>query len=122
MNKNLYFKVCSITIGSFLIIWSAAFTVFLMRERNQNQSDIPEYVAESTQNGVQNARMEHYLARTTGGSVVIYEVYANGYEKAISVPNIALSQLTEHDRASFDKGIILKTKEEMASLVEDFTS
>lgn len=122
MNKNLYFKVCSIAIGSFLIIWSAAFTVFLMRQYNRQQSEIPEYSAESTQNSVSSANIKHYMAQIKGGSVVIYEIYDNGYEKIISVPDIPLSQLTDQDRESFEKGIILKDKEEMASLIEDFTS
>lgn len=122
MNKSLYFKICSIAVGSFLIIWSATFTVFLLKDRNQRQSDIPEYTAESAQSIVQSAKVEHYIAKAQDGKVAIYEVYTNGYEKLISMPDITLSQIPEQDKASFEEGIVLTGREELASLIEDFSS
>ncbi len=122
MNKSLYFKICSIAVGSFLIIWSSAFTVFLLKDRNRRQSDIPEYAAENAQKTVQSAQVDHYLARSEDGRVAVYEVYTNGFEKLISLPDINLSYLPRQDRESFEEGIILNGREELASLMEDFTS
>lgn len=122
MNKSLYFKICSITIGSFLVIWTAAFSLFLMKERSESRNEIPEYTAEKVQNTIQSARLDHYIARAEGNGVAVYEVYTNGYEKLISMPEINLSQLTEYDRTSFEEGIVLNSKGELASLMEDFTS
>ena len=122
MNKNLYFKICSITIGCFLCIWSACMTYFLASERKKDESDIPQYTAESAQNIIKSATLSHYIARVQDGKAAIYEVYTNGYEKLILVPDIDIMRLTETDRESFEKGIILKDKSQLASLIEDFTS
>lgn len=122
MNKSLYFKICSIAVGSFLIIWSAAFTVFLLKDRNEQKPDIPEHAAESVQSTVQSAKLKHYIAKADGEKVAIYEVYTNGFEKLISMPDINLAQVPEQDRISFEQGIILADKSALASLIEDFTS
>ncbi|MBQ6999326.1 MAG: hypothetical protein IJN62_06035 [Clostridia bacterium] len=122
MNKSLYFKICSIAVGSFLIIWSAAFTLFMIKDRNEAKSDIPQHVAENVQKTVQSAKLKHYLAKADGNKVAIYEVYTNGFEKLIGMPDINLSQIPEQDRVSFKQGIILADKSALASLIEDFTS
>ncbi len=101
-------------------MWLAAFGIFMLADKRKN--DIPEHRAESTQNTVQSAKFTHYTARLSGKTVVIYEVYENGYEKAVSLPDISADSLTPQDRQSFEKGIILSSKEELASLIEDFTS
>lgn len=121
MNKNLYFKICSFVIGGFLILWSAGFTLFLVRERNVQKPDMQkeEKTVEST---VQSAALSHYTAQASENKVIIYEVYNNGYKKIFSVPDIDFRELTQQDRESFEKGIILKSKSDVASLIEDFTS
>ncbi len=122
MNKRLYFKICSIAVGSFLILWSAAFTIFMLKDRNEAESDIPQHVAENVQKTVQSATLKHYLARADGNKVAVYEVYTNGFEKLISMPDINLALIPEQDRQSFESGIILADKSALASLIEDFTS
>ncbi len=122
MNKSLYFKICSAAIGSFLIIWLTAFTIFLVRDKAQSKTDIPQYTAENVQKTVQSASVKYYVAKSDGNKVAIYEVYTNGFEKLISMPDINLSQLPEQDKQSFKNGIILADKIALASLIEDFTS
>lgn len=125
MNKPLYFKICTIAIGSFLVIWSAVFTVFLLKERSIARTKTQQQQAQSVQNNtssVKSAEIDHYIARTTDGKVAVYEVYTNGFTKLISIPDIPLKQLSDTDRSIFDKGIILKSRAELASLIEDFTS
>lgn len=122
MNKKLFFKICSVSIGGFLIAWSVAFTFFLMRSyvSEKNQNDM--YETKNNQNVVESAKIAHYVAKEENGKVAVYEIYSNGYEKLIGVPNIDMTQLSPNDKSDFSKGIILKTKEELASLMEDFTS
>ncbi len=125
MNKPLYFKICTIAIGSFLIIWSAVFTVFLLKEHSTDRIKAQQQQAQSVQNNtssIKNAEVDHYIARTTDGKVNVYEVYTNGFTKLISVPDIPLKQLSDEDKSIFDKGVILKSRAELASLIEDFTS
>ena len=121
MNKNLYFKICSFIIGGFLLLWSAGFTLFLVRERSIEKPSVPteEETIEST---VPSAELSHYTAQATEDKVIIYEVYNNGYKKIFSVPDIDFRELTQQDKESFQKGIILKSKSDVASLIEDFTS
>ena len=121
MNKNLYFKICSFIIGGFLLIWSAGFTLFLVRERNTEKPTAPSE-EKTVQSTVQSATLSHYTAQAEQDRVIIYEVYNNGYKKIFSVPNIDFRELTQQDRESFEKGIILKSKSDVASLIEDFTS
>lgn len=122
MNKRLYFKICSFAIGGFLVIWSAAFTVFLLKDRNSREYTAPQQVSESVQGAVKNAEIDYYFAHTDGERVCIYEVYTNGYTKLIASPDIILRTLPEEDRKSFEKGIILNDKAALASLIEDFSS
>ena len=122
MNKRLFFKICSVSVGGFLIVWSAAFTVFLMKDRTRSETNIPQYTAENAQSTIQSAKAVYYIARSDNGRVIIYEVYNNGFEKPVSMPDIDLKQLTEQDKADFEKGIILNDKTALASLLEDFTS
>lgn len=121
MNKQLYFKICTITVGVFLIVWVTAFTVFFaVREDSVPPEEPPK--AEDVSKPVQNATLSHYIARAENGKVAVYEVYSNGFEKAVSVPDINLARLPEQDRESFAEGIVLNSKRELASLIEDFTS
>jgi len=122
MNKPLYFKICSFAIGGFLIIWSAVFTVFLLRERGNSQSDVPESVTESVNNTVKSAEVDYYTVKAQNGEVVVYEVFTNGYSRVVSIPDIPLKQLSEQDRKSFEDGFVLEDRASLASLIEDFTS
>ena len=102
-------------------MWSASFTVFLLKDRNAK--DTPQTDAsESSMGTVENARIDYYYARSEGGKVCIYEVYTNGYTRLISSPDIVIQSLPEGDRESFEKGLILKDKESLASMIEDFSS
>lgn len=121
MNKSLYFKICSFIIGGFLILWSAGFTLFLVRERNTSEPNVQKE-EKAVQSAVQSATLSHYTAQAEQDRIIIYEVYNNGYRKVFSVPNIDFRELTEQDKESFQKGIILKNKSDVASLIEDFTS
>ena len=121
MNKNLYFKICSFIIGIFIIVWSASFTLFMARQ-NLREKELSQNEIKPAQNSAPSASISHYTAREKDGRAMIYEVYTNGYEKLINIPDISLSELSDIDRESFEKGIFLKSKEEVASLIEDFTS
>lgn len=121
MNKRLYFKICTITIGFFLIIWVTVFSVFFTM-KNEPETPQEPLKTENVSQPVQSATLSHYIARAEGNTVAIYEVYSNGYEKVISVPEINLSRLPEQDRKSFAEGVVLNSKRELASLIEDFTS
>lgn len=122
MNKRLFFRICTVSIGSFLIIWISAFASFFVRNRAQQEEMQSRYEAENAEIAVKSAKIAHYSVREENGRVAVYEIYSNGYEKLIGAPDIDLSQLSPRDKSDFSDGIILKTKEELASLIEDFTS
>lgn len=125
MNKPLYFKICSFVIGGFLVVWSAAFTVFMLKERvrqNNNYENLPYESVQHNTSYTKNAELDHFLACSSDGRVVVYEVYSNGYSRLMAVLDIQLEQLSKEDRAFFEGGIVLKSREELASLTEDFTS
>lgn len=122
MNKKLFFKICSVSVGSFLVVWTLAFAVFIVKNRVPREEPTEQYEAKSTQSTVKSAKIAHYSVREENGRVAVYEIYSNGYEKLIGAPDIDLTQLSPQDKSDFSKGIILKTKEELASLIEDFSS
>ncbi|MBE7012697.1 MAG: hypothetical protein E7416_01260 [Ruminococcaceae bacterium] len=122
MNKSLYFKICSAVIGTFLIIWSTAFAVFIVKERKKPAPDIPEQRAETVQKTVKSAEISHYLIHTQDGKVVVYEVYSNGYSKPVTIPDIYVKDLTDYDRKYFENGFMLEDISSLASMIEDFTS
>ena len=122
MNKSLYFKICSAVIGTFLIIWSTAFAVFIVKERKKPAPDIPEQRAETVQKTVKSAERSHYLIHTQDGKVVVYEVYSNGYSKPVTIPDIYVKDLTDYDRKYFENGFMLEDISSLASMIEDFTS
>jgi hypothetical protein len=121
MNKQLYFRICTITIGIFLIIWITAFSVFFAVKDETPPPEEPPKTTDVSKT-VQNATLSHYIARAENGKVAVYEVYSNGFEQAVSVPDISLAHLPEQDRENFAEGIVLNSKRELASLIEDFSS
>ena len=120
MNKNLYFKICSFSIGIFLIFWCVCFTLFIAKDNLSNKAEIKS--DQVTESAVKSATVSHYIAKRENGNAVIYEVYTNGFEKIYSMPQIDFSQLTKEDLESFEQGIILKTKIDTANFIEDYTS
>lgn len=120
MNKNLYFKICSFSIGIFLLFWCICFTLFVAKDNFSNQAEVKK--EEITESAVKSAEISHYIAKKVNGNAVIYEVYTNGFEKVYSMPKIDFSQLTKEDIENFEQGIILKSKIDTANFIEDYTS
>ncbi|MBR2476525.1 MAG: hypothetical protein IKB50_00135 [Clostridia bacterium] len=121
MNKQLYFKICTVTVGIFLIVWITAFSVFFAVREEPAPVQEPTKT-EDVSKPVQSATLSHYIARAENGKVAVYEVYSNGFEQAVPVPEINLARLPEQDRKSFNEGVVLNSKRELASLIEDFSS
>lgn len=124
MNKPLYFKICSVSVSIFLIVWLVIFAIFMAREKAKSEAvpspaDIP---AKEVQKTVPKAEISHYLVGAKDEKIAVWRVYSNGYSHAIPIPDISLDSLTEYDRVYFEEGFIIEDESSLASLIEDFTS
>lgn len=124
MNKPLYFKICSVSIGIFLIIWLIAFGIFISQEKAKAKTtptpaDIP---AKEVQQVVPKAEVSHYIVKSKEGKVAVWQVYSNGYSTPLDIPEISTDTLTPYDRGYFEEGIVIEDPSSLASLIEDFTS
>lgn len=138
MNKQLFYKISISIIGGFLLIWLAAFTVYLSSstpspppEQAQTPAPSPappqtvraQPTLPDTQQTVKNAKLMQYEAIIQNGEIAIYEIYTNGCRQLYTVlEDIDIRLLRAQDRERFAKGITLYSLEDVASLIEDFSS
>lgn len=125
MNKKLYFSVCVSILCTFFAVLSL---VLLLRAsdkkvkedivpQNQNQVATKKYAENINTNNV-----KYYLAIYENGKINSYKVFENGtksfYEE---LDEINVFTMRENDREMFKKGIALTSKEDLISLIEDYT-
>ncbi len=138
MNKQIFYRVSISIITGFLIIWLTAFAVYLSQNRQpkaeppqmqapsaqpQPKATISEKEPSDTPQAVSASSIAHYLAVIQNGRIAVYEVYTNGSRQLRTVlEDIDPAMLRTEDRKSFEKGILLYSEEELASLIEDFSS
>lgn len=137
MNKQLFYKVSISIVSGFLIIWLTAFTVYLSQQPEEetpvqpSQAEQPAPIQASpakttppaAQQAVTNAGITHYLAIIQNGKIAIYDVYTNGYSQLQTVlEDIDPNMLRAEDRKQFEAGMTLYSQQEVASLIEDFSS
>jgi len=119
LNYRKFYRISGAVIAVFTLLWLVAF-VFLLSKPNEPDNSIQ---SETTiTQPVTTAPLDYYLVRSHLNNVAIYEVYTNGAQSFIRTLEIDLSLLRAQDKAAFDEGIILKDKQSLASLIEDFTS
>ncbi len=63
-----------------------------------------------------------YFVKSQNGTVCVFTVLENGDHRFSHKLSIELDALRETDKALFEKGITVHSKEELAALVEDFSS
>ena len=125
MNKKLYFSVCVSVLCTFFAVLSL---VLLLRTsdkkvkedivpQNQNPVATKKYAENINANNV-----KYYLAIYENGKINSYKVFENGtksfYEE---LDEINVFTMRENDREMFKKGIALTSKEDLISLIEDYT-
>ena len=125
MNKKLYFSVCVSVLCTFFAVLSL---VLLLRTsdkkvkedivpQNQNPVATKKYAENINANNV-----KYYLAIYENEKINSYKVFENGtksfYEE---LDEINVFTMRENDREMFKKGIALTSREDLISLIEDYT-
>lgn len=138
MNKPLFYKISVGIIAGFLMLWLAAVAFYLSSHHTptppeQVQTPAPPQTPPqitsiqnnppAVQQAVTNAGLLQYQAITQNGKIAIYEIYSNGYRHLYTVlEDIDPQLLRAQDRERFAEGMTLYSLEEVASLIEDFSS
>ena len=120
MKKRKIYYIPAIVIVGLTAIWLTAVAVYLRRPEPAKDPMITQQ--EPSAISVTTATVDHYLVRTHQNNIAIYEVYTNGYQSVSRILDVDVSQLRAQDKEAFERGLILHGREELASLVEDFTS
>lgn len=120
MNKRLYFSICIGTLCAFFAVWSVilALTLYNITNENKEEREIGTAIAEKTV----SKKLSHYLVISESDGVVLYKVYENGDKEQESILDISTLTMRETDKRNFAAGIVLKTKEDVIHLIEDYTS
>lgn len=138
MNKQLFYKISVGIIGGFLLIWLSAVVIYLSNHSmpqppEQVQTPAPTPMPPQTARiennppvipqAVTNAGLMQYQAITQNGKIAIYEIYSNGHRQLYTIlEDIDPQLLRAQDRERFAEGMTLYSLEEVASLIEDFSS
>ena len=138
MNKQLFYKISVSIIGIFLMIWLSAVVIYLSSHQTplppeQVQTPAPPSTPPQTagfqntpptaQQAVTNAGLVQYQAITQNEKIAIYEIYSNGHRQLYTIlENIDPKLMRTQDRERFAEGMTLYSMEEVASLIEDFSS
>ena len=98
--------------------------------KNNEVSALKNVIPNDVEVREEEIKASHFLARLNGNKIEIY-VYTEGTpqtegnepnEKFLYNINVHLSELTEQDVEQLKSGIILYSKEDLASFEEDFSS
>ncbi len=138
MNKQIFYRVSISIITGFLIIWLTAFAVYLSQNRQpkaeppqiqapsaqpQPKAAVPQNETADTPQAVSASSIAYYLAVIQNGRIAIYEMYTNGSQQLRTIlEDIDPAMLRAEDRKNFEKGMRLYSEEDLASLIEDFSS
>jgi len=64
----------------------------------------------------------HYIMQNKDGYIVIYKINELGEKELFEETDISLSVLSEADKNKLNKGIILKSLDEVMNIIEDYSS
>lgn len=120
MNKKLYFSICLTVLCVFFAI-SCVILIFTVNDLNRNNTKRSAVEPENLSSD--SNPISYYLVIGEGDEVNLYSVYENGDKKAEGhLSGINMMTMRKADKRSFEKGIILKSREEVLHLIEDYSS
>ncbi len=106
-------KIKVFLISGAIGIFAIATTVFLSAASQKDEIVIPP---------VKRAVWQGYIMRIEGNAVNIYSVTNEGETYSRSVENVNIYDLPETVRGDLKNGIVAQTENELAALIENFSS
>ncbi len=126
MNKSFFYTLCTFFLGAFIIVWlyiiagiTSPKTSRPVPETNISHRDNP---APTNYQKAVTPTLSHYLIKNSHGKISIYSVYSDGLTKLDKIIDVNPDTLRKIDKIKFDEGVIIKDPEELAHIIEDYTS
>lgn len=97
-------------------------TIYDEPKASENKGEITDTEPAHTPANTDTQRVTKYILKYDKKGVVLISCFDNGKQTVSSIPDININYLTEMDRKSLEKGIELKSEEELYKLIEDYSS
>lgn len=108
IDRKIFFTLMSaVTVSGFIVICTLGQTIHYQK------------VEAKTSNHAQQLEQVKYVVREYEGNIGVFRGDA---EKPFRIVDFEMSLLSEYDRAQIEEGIIMESKEELDTFIEDITS